>query len=83
MHRFLNHYSFVMIALAALAVTAAATWRIKRRWLRAAIPGALITAFVVAFLRLRTGGGNVHSAADLDRALAAGRPVMLELYSDF
>ena len=76
-------HSFLLLALLLLAITAAVTARIKRRWLRAAIPGGLATALLVTFLFLRTGAGNIDSVADFDRALAGGRPVMLELYSDY
>ena len=83
MRHVLNHYSFVMIALGLLAITAALTRRVQRTWLRAAIPGALAMALVAVFLLLRTGGGNVRSVADLDQALASGKPVMLEFFSDY
>ena len=79
----LNQYSFVVIAIVVLSIAMAATWRVRRRWVRVAIPGTLAVGLVIAFLVLRTGGGNVRSVADLDRALAAGKPVMLEMYSDY
>ena len=79
----LNHYSFLLIGVGLLVIALAATRRIKRRWLRAAIPGGLAMAMVVAFVMLRTGGGNVHNVADLDQALASGKPVMLEFFSDY
>ena len=80
---FLNQHSLLIGAAVVLTIAMAATWRVRRRWLRAAIPGVLLTGIVVAFLMLRTGGGNVHSVADLDRALASGKPVLLEMYSDY
>jgi hypothetical protein len=78
-----NHYSFVWITLTVVTLAAAATWRVRRRWLRLAIPSTLVAAALIAFFALRTGAGNVRSVADLDRALAGGKPVLLELYSDF
>lgn len=83
MRSLLNHYSFVVIGVVVISVAMAATWRVRRRWLRAAIPGTLLAGLAVAFVMLRTGGGNVRSVADLDRALGAGRPVMLEFFSDY
>ena len=83
MGHFLNHFSFVLLALFAAAIAAAVTWRIRRRWLRAAIPATLLVAAAVAFFWLRTGAGNVHSVADLDHALASGKPVMIEFFSDY
>ena len=83
MGSFLNQHSFLMAAAVVLTIAMAATWRVRRRWLRAAIPGVLLTGIVIAFLMLRTGGGNVHAVADLDQALKSGKPVMLEMYSDY
>lgn len=82
-HALFNHYSFVWIAIAVLGIAAAATRRVRRRWVRVAIPGVLAAAAIVAFVALRTGGGNLRSVADFDRALGAGKPVLLELYSDY
>jgi hypothetical protein len=79
----MNQYSFVIIALAVTSIATAATWRVRRRWLRASIPAALLVAAVIAHVSLRTGPGNLRSVADFDRALAAGKPVLLELYSDY
>ena len=79
----LNHYSFVVVALVVVSIALAATWRVRRRWLRATIPAVLAAGAVVAFVALRTGGGNVHSVSDVDGALASGKPVFLELYSDY
>ncbi len=79
----LNHYSFVLFALVLVSIAMAATWRVRRRWLRLAIPGVLVVGAVVAFVALRNGGGNVHAVSDLDAALARGKPVMLEMYSDY
>ena len=79
----LNQYSFVVMTLVAVSIAMAATWRVRRRWLRAAIPLALVAAAVIAFVALRTGPGNLRSVADFDGALAGGKPVLLELYSDY
>lgn len=83
MRQLLNHYSFVWLGLFLLAIVAAVTWRVRRPWLRAAIPGALAAGLVVGFVMLRTGGGNVHAVTDVDTALASGKPVMLEFFSDY
>jgi hypothetical protein len=78
-----NHYSFVLFALVLVSIAIAATWRVRRRWLRLAIPGVLVVAAVLTFAALRIGAGNVHAVSDLDAALASGKPVMLEMYSDY
>ena len=82
--RFLGQHSFVVAALLLVAIAVAITWwRTRRRWVRAAIPLGLAAAALVAFLIVRIGPGNIDSVADFDRALAGGRPVMLELYSEY
>lgn len=79
----LNHYSFVLFALVLVSIALAATRRVRRRRLRLAIPGVLTVGAIVAFVALRNGGGNVHAVSDLDAALARGKPVLLEMYSDY
>ncbi len=79
----LGLYSVLIAAPALLGIAMAATWRLRRRWLRVAIPAGLLAAMTVGFLLLRTGAGNVSSVDDVTRALASGRPVLLEFYSDY
>jgi hypothetical protein len=50
------------------------------RWIALAV--VLIVVIAVATW-LRTGSGDVRVPSDLDRALASGRPVALEFYSNF
>jgi hypothetical protein len=78
MRSFLNQHSFLVVALVALAIAWVAT-RGRRRRTRIGVVAGLVAVAAVAFAVLRTAGGDV----DLDRALARGRPVALEFYSNY
>ena len=80
MNAFLNQHSFLILAVA-LLVIAGIVIR-KRRW---SWPFLLVltAGLGAAFMILRTGGGDVHAPADLDAALSRGKPVLMEMYSDY
>lgn len=78
----LNQHSFVIAAVLGLGVL----WFILRRrsrWLRRSALLATIVLLGIVYLSLRPGAGDVAGPADLDRVLAVGRPVVLELYSNY
>jgi len=81
MFGFLNQYSFVVIAVVVLGAEA---YLLRRRFvLRAvAISVTIIAAAAFAFL-MRMSAPDIVAAADLDRALARGRPVALEFFSNY
>jgi hypothetical protein len=77
-----NQHSFLIIA----AVVLAAGWLALRRtgrWLRWPALAATAALALGFFSLMRTGPGDVRSAADVDRALASGKPVALELFSNY
>jgi hypothetical protein len=78
----INQHSFLLVALVLLGGAVAVLRRFSRpaRIIAIVVVVALLGTFA---LLLRTGGGDVHSRTDLDRALARGRPVALEFYSNF
>jgi hypothetical protein len=80
MRAFLNQHSFLILAAVLLAVTALIVRRRRWGWPFLAVVAAGLGA---AFLVLRTGGGDVRSPADLEAALRAGKPVAMEMYSDY
>ena len=79
---FVNHYSY---AIAAVLVLAAVGWSaFGRRTPRALAAFALFAALLVgAGLAFRPGDPSVAAAAEFDRALAEGRPTLVEFYSNY
>ncbi len=78
----LNQHSFVIAAVLGLGVL----WFILRRrgrWLRRSALLATVALLAIVYLSLRPGTGDLAGPAELDRALALGRPVALELYSNY
>ena len=84
MHRLLNQHSFVIAALLLLGLVLGLMWwrRVRVRY-RVGVTGGLAALLVGVMLWLRTGAGDVRTPDDLDRVLGRGRPVVLELYSDY
>ncbi len=82
MGQLLNQHSFVAVVLLVLAIAWVASRRLRRPW-RFVLLGALAGAGAVAFLSLRIGAGDVRSTDQLSAALRGGKPVALELYSDY
>lgn len=78
-----NQNSFVIISglgliIAALILLAR---KARRGWL---IWGALALAAVIGWAALRTTDGTqLNSAADYEAALRAGRPTLIEFYSNY
>lgn len=82
MGELLNQNSYVIAAAVALF----AAWAILRRvarWMRRIMLVAVIALVVAAMGLLRTGGGDVAEASDVQTALADGRPVAVQFYSDW
>ena len=79
----INSYSFVALGLLILLTVSMLTWRLfSPQWAAAAI--AVTLTFLVAFqLIASTKAGTVSSPEAFDHALASGKPVLLELYSNF
>jgi hypothetical protein len=78
----LNHYSYAIAG--ALALIAVGWWAATRRTVRA-IAVLLVAAIVVvgADLVLRPGEPSLTTVADFDRALSAGKPALVEFYSNY
>ena len=83
MATFFNHHSFVVSALVLWAGLAAWLLRdgiTRRDALALAVAGA---AFGAAWLLLRPGPGTFDETARAEAALGQGRPVLVELYSNY
>lgn len=79
----INNYSFVVLGLLILLLIAYLTWKwIGLRWASVAVLIAL--AFLVSYqLLTSTKAGTVSNLEDFDNILASGRPVLIELYSNY
>lgn len=82
MRGLLNQHSFVVTGVLLLV----GLWFVLRRrgrWIRRVALAATALLLAIVFASLRTGAGDVRTAADLDAALASGEPVVLEFFSDY
>lgn len=78
----LNHYSFAISAVLVLLVLG--SWALQRRTpLAVAVLAGAATALIGVNLVLRPGVSTVAAAAEFDRALADGRPTLVEFYSNY
>ena len=77
-----NQHSYVVFAAVALFVA----WTILRRvarWMRRIMFIAVIALVAAGMGLLRTGGGDIAAASDVQTALAEGKPVAVQFYSDW
>ena len=79
----INSYSFVAAGLLVLIIVALLTGRLfSPKWVVVAV--AVTSVSLVAFqLTASTKVDTVSSPEDFTSALASGKPVLLELYSNF
>ncbi|HVL80643.1 MAG TPA: hypothetical protein VM840_03515 [Actinomycetota bacterium] len=82
MRETLNQHSYAFVVVSVLVVSLVMLRRFGGG-LRLLGLISVIAALAVGWLVLRPGSGDVRAPEDLDRALADGRPVMLELYSNY
>jgi hypothetical protein len=77
-----NHYSYAVAG--ALALIAVGWWASRRRT-PLALAALLVAAIAIvgADLLLRPGEASIGDAATFDRALASGKPVLVEFYSNY
>jgi len=80
---FVNHNSYAIAAAIALAVAGFEIVRRRPTWRRIALFAGLAALLTLPPLYVRSGTGVVRSADAVDRAIAAGKPTLLEVYSDF
>lgn len=79
---FVNHNSYAIAAVIVLAVVGFEIVRRGPTWRRVVLFAALAAMLTVPPLYVR--GASVAGTADaVDRAIAGGRPTLLEVYSDF
>ena len=78
-----NHHSFLIFGGVLLLVWAGvlAVRRARRAWL---VWGLAALLLVLGWFLLRTGAkGQPRTVADIEVAISAGQPVLVEIYSDY
>lgn len=83
--RWINEYSFPL-ALVLLGLALALALPVKKLPVRLAVTAAVMLVLLGGYSALRPGAGTVGNAAELDSALtaamASGKPVFIELFSN-
>jgi thiol-disulfide isomerase/thioredoxin len=77
-----NQHSYVVVAAIVLFIA----WTVLRRvarWMRRIMFIAVIALVAAGMGLLRTGGGDIAQASDVQTALADGKPVAVQFYSDW
>lgn len=79
----INNYSFVVLGLLFLMVVASLTWRfVGAQWAVATV-AVTFTSLVAVQLMASTRIDTVSDIEEFDNALVNGKPVFLEMYSNF
>ena len=77
----LNHYSYAIAG--AIAITAVGWWAFQRRTVAALVILLALAATIVGVDVALRGDSSVASVAEFDRATHAGRPTLVEFYSNY
>ena len=79
----LNQYSFLITGLLLLVVVAFMSWRILEPKYAVPAIGLASILLVISQLFLSTNANSYSSVASFENALTSGKPVLLELYSNY
>ncbi len=82
MSDFINNYSAIIIAVLVFSIAGLFAWDQRRNWRGLVAIAVVLFVLVAGWTTSRTGPSDVADLAELDAAIAAGTPVVLELYSD-
>ena len=83
MRTLLNQYSYLATSLFVLLAVARLLLRRGARLLGAIALALVALCFVVGQRMLRTAVSNARTVAELDRLLARGDPLIVEVYSNY
>jgi len=81
--RFLNQHSFLLLAAVALAVSTPLATKFLPQWWNVGAIGAMIALLFAGLFMLRTGKSTLSTAYSMEDALRSGKPILLEIYSDY
>ena len=79
----INSYSFMVVGLLAILLVSIAAWRLLNPSWTIAIAVSTFVLLSAFQLVTSTRGDEVTSLEDFDNVLKSGKPVLLELYSNF
>jgi uncharacterized membrane protein len=79
----INSYSFVGLGLLIVLIGALISWRLGSPVLVVVTVAVTLVALVSFQLTASTKFNTVSNAENFNRALATGKPVLLELYSNY
>ena len=79
----LNQYSFLIIVVMLLGIITIISWRLFGLKYVLPVIGLTSVLLVATQLLLSTNTNPYSSIDSFDNALASGKPVLLELYSNF
>ena len=82
MGEFINNNSVTLIGLLVFGVAAMFAWDHRRSWRSLAVIAGVLLVLFGGYWTSRHGPSDVASIAEVDIVLAAGSPVVLEVYSD-
>ena len=80
---FINQYSLVLVGCFIIALGGLLVWRFFGVKISIVAVGTITLALIVLQLTSSTNATSINSHDDFERALRAGKPVFLELYSNF
>jgi len=79
---FINNNSAALVGLLVLGVGAMFAWDHRRSWRSLAVIAGVLLVLFAGYWTSRSGPSDVASIVEVDAVLAAGAPVVLEVYSD-
>ena len=79
----LNQYSFLIIGLLLLVIVAFMSWRILEAKYAVPIIGLASILLIISQLFFSTNANSYSNIASFENALTTGKPVLLELYSNY
>ena len=82
MAELLNNNSALIILVLLAGVVGLFGWEHRRSKRALAVIAAIVVVLSAGYLSARNGPSDVASIAEVDAILAAGVPVVLEVYSD-
>ena len=82
MAAFVNHNSAIILLVLVAGVAAMLAWEHRRSWRALGVIAFVVLVLSAGYADARHGPSDVATIAEVEGLLAAGHPVVLEVYSD-